>query len=72
MSDVAHSHRATRGARGLTPRREHDVCGVAFVTRASREGSPEVLKMALQALARVAHRGAASAGRVIIWEALEQ
>ena len=41
-------------------RREHDACGVGFVARASGERSHEIVRMALQAVARVAHRGAAS------------
>jgi len=54
------SHRATLGGRGLNPRREQDACGVGFVARASGDPSHEVLSLALQALARVAHRGAAA------------
>ena len=41
-------------------RREHDACGVGFVARATGERSHEIVRMALQAVARVAHRGAAS------------
>jgi glutamate synthase (NADPH/NADH) large chain/glutamate synthase (ferredoxin) len=44
----------------LDPWREHDACGVGFVARASGEPAAEVLRDALQALARVAHRGAAA------------
>src|ERR671925_2010314 len=44
----------------LDPWREHDACGVGFVARASGERSTDILALALQALARVAHRGAAS------------
>jgi glutamate synthase (NADPH/NADH) large chain/glutamate synthase (ferredoxin) len=40
--------------------REHDACGVGFVARATGERSHEIVRMALQAVARVAHRGAAS------------
>jgi glutamate synthase (ferredoxin) len=40
--------------------REHDACGVGFVARASGERSHEIIRLALQAVARVAHRGAAS------------
>ena len=43
-------------ARGLDPWREHDACGVGFVAQASGERSAEVTRLALQALARVAHR----------------
>ena len=53
------SPRHTRSA-GLDPYREHDACGVGFVARATGERSHEVVRLALQALARVAHRGAAS------------
>jgi glutamate synthase domain-containing protein 2/glutamate synthase domain-containing protein 1/glutamate synthase domain-containing protein 3 len=48
-------HGATRGRV-----REHDACGVGFVARASGERSHEIVRLALQAVARVAHRGAAS------------
>src|SRR6266540_6419769 len=44
----------------LNPWREQDACGVGFVARASGERSSEVTRLALQALARVAHRGAAA------------
>jgi glutamate synthase domain-containing protein 2/glutamate synthase domain-containing protein 1/glutamate synthase domain-containing protein 3 len=40
--------------------REHDACGVGFVARTTGERSHQVIRMALQALGRVAHRGAAS------------
>src|SRR5690348_115702 len=49
--------------RGLNPWREHDACGVGFVARASGERSADVTQLALQALARVAHRGAAATDR---------
>jgi len=41
-------------------RRERDACGVGFVARATGERSHEIVRMALEAVARVAHRGAAS------------
>jgi len=41
-------------------RRERDACGVGFVARASGERSHEIVRMALDAVGRVAHRGAAS------------
>ena len=44
----------------LPPWREQDACGVGFVAQATGEPSHEVLQMALTALARLAHRGAAS------------
>jgi len=42
------------------PGREHDACGVGFVAHAGGERSHAVLEMALTAVARLAHRGAAS------------
>ena len=53
-------HAATGPAPALDPAREHDACGVGFVARASGARSHEVVAMALEAVARVAHRGAAS------------
>src|SRR6266566_1448827 len=50
-------------SRELDPWREHDACGVGFVARASGERSAEIARLALQALARVAHRGAAATDR---------
>ena len=44
----------------LDPQREHDACGVGFVADASGTRTHEVVAMALEAVARVAHRGAAS------------
>ncbi len=44
----------------LDPWRERDACGVGFVARASGERSADILGMALTAVARLAHRGAAS------------
>src|SRR5690348_1439039 len=44
----------------LDPWREQDACGVGFVARASGERSHEVTRLALEALKRVAHRGAAA------------
>jgi glutamate synthase (NADPH/NADH) large chain/glutamate synthase (ferredoxin) len=58
-SNSAHLHTATGGG-PLDPRREHDACGTGFVARASGARSHEVVTMALEAVARVAHRGAAS------------
>ncbi|HWC20019.1 MAG TPA: glutamate synthase large subunit [Terriglobales bacterium] len=43
------------------PRFEHDACGVGFVARVSAEPSHELLQMALEALCRLAHRGAVAA-----------
>src|SRR5256885_9310386 len=44
----------------LDPWREQDACGVGFVARASGERSHAVARLALEALKRVAHRGAAA------------
>ena len=54
------ANRASLGGRGLDPWREQDACGVGFLARASGEQSHDLLTLALQAVARVAHRGAAS------------
>src|SRR6266545_3748479 len=54
---------ANSRARDLDPWREHDACGVGFVARASGERSAAIARVALQALARVAHRGAAATDR---------
>ncbi|HEX2610043.1 MAG TPA: hypothetical protein VHK68_03480, partial [Gemmatimonadales bacterium] len=53
-------HAATIAGTPLDPSSEHDACGVGFVAAASGTRSHEVIEMALEALARVAHRGAAS------------
>jgi len=53
-------HVATSPAEALDATREHDACGVGFVAHASGARSHEVVSMALSAVARVAHRGAAS------------
>src|SRR6202008_506543 len=53
-------HAASAAAPGLDPNREHDACGVGLVACASGVRSHEVVSMALEAVARVAHRGAAS------------
>ncbi|HXG43821.1 MAG TPA: glutamate synthase large subunit [Gemmatimonadales bacterium] len=50
-------HRRVVGPESL---RERDACGVGFVARATGERSHEIVRLALQAVARVAHRGAAS------------
>src|SRR5581483_6630310 len=43
------------------PRFEHDACGVGFVARVSGTPSREIVEMGLEALARLAHRGAVAA-----------
>src|ERR687894_868866 len=53
-------HAATSAAASLDATREHDACGVGFVAAASGGRSHEVVAMAVEAAARVAHRGAAS------------
>jgi glutamate synthase (NADPH/NADH) large chain/glutamate synthase (ferredoxin) len=53
-------HAATVADDALDATREHDACGVGFVAHASGVRSHEVISMALEAAARVAHRGAAS------------
>ncbi|MEZ0334922.1 MAG: glutamate synthase large subunit, partial [Gemmatimonadales bacterium] len=53
-------HAATPAASSSDPYREHDACGVGLVACASGARSHEVVSMALEAVARVAHRGAAS------------
>jgi glutamate synthase (NADPH/NADH) large chain/glutamate synthase (ferredoxin) len=47
----------------LDPWRERDACGVGFVARADGERTHDILSMALTAVARLAHRGAASNDR---------
>src|SRR3954469_12400577 len=53
-------HAASIAGTPLYPPRAHDACGVGFVAAAAGARSHEVVQMALQAVARVAHRGAAS------------
>src|SRR4051794_4820070 len=53
-------HAASPPGVALDPTREHDACGVGFVADASGTRRHEVVAMALEAVARVAHRGAAS------------
>src|ERR1044071_6951581 len=54
---------ANRRARDFDPWREHDACGVGAVPRASAQRSADIARLALRALARVAHRGAAATDR---------
>ena len=60
MPDGSRSRWAHSRAPDMNPWREQDACGVGFVALASGECSGEVVRLALQALARVAHRGAAA------------
>ncbi|MFL5402767.1 MAG: hypothetical protein ACJ8BF_08120, partial [Gemmatimonadales bacterium] len=53
-------HAASSSAAALDPTREHDACGVGFVADASGTRAHHVVALALEAVARVAHRGAAS------------
>ena len=53
-------HAATSAGASLDPLRAHDACGVGLVASASGVRAHEVVAMALEAVARVAHRGAAS------------
>ncbi|HEY9016646.1 MAG TPA: hypothetical protein VIM84_16450, partial [Gemmatimonadales bacterium] len=53
-------HAAAISGTPLDPFRQHDACGVGFIAAASGERTHEVIEMALEAVARVAHRGAAS------------
>jgi len=43
------------------PRYEHDACGVAVVARLSNEPGNDVLRLAIEALENLEHRGAAGA-----------
>src|SRR5438552_7609368 len=63
MPAADRSRWANSRARDLDPWREHDACGVGFVARASGKRSADITRLALQALARVAHRGAAATDR---------
>src|SRR6266516_2211439 len=63
MPAADRSRWARSRSRELDPWREHDACGVGFVARASGHRSAEIARLALQALARVAHRGAAATDR---------
>src|SRR4051812_11143727 len=53
-------HAASTAGTSLDPSHEHDACGVGFVAAAAGARTHEVVEMALEAVARVAHRGAAS------------
>ena len=43
------------------PRFEHDACGIGFIARTDRARSHEVLKLALEALCNLEHRGGTDA-----------
>jgi len=63
MPAADRSRWANSRAPELDPWREQDACGVGFVARASGARSADIARLALQALARVAHRGAAATDR---------
>src|SRR6266550_2310462 len=63
MPAADRSRWANSRAPDLDPWREQDACGVGFVARASGHRSVDIARLALQALARVAHRGAAATDR---------
>jgi glutamate synthase (ferredoxin) len=63
MPAADRSRWANSRAPDLDPWREQDACGVGFVARASGHRSADITRLALQALARVAHRGAAATDR---------
>jgi len=63
MPAADRSRWANSRTRDLDPWREHDACGVGFVARASGKRSADITRLALEALARVAHRGAAATDR---------
>ena len=58
--ELSSRHAASTAGTSLDPSHEHDACGVGFIAAAAGARSHEVVEMALQAVARVAHRGAAS------------
>ena len=53
-------HAASTAGTPLDPSHEHDACGVGFIAAASGARTHQVVEMAIEAVARVAHRGAAS------------
>ena len=64
-SAPAHPRHAARGALAIddglnSPYADHDACGTGFIARADGVRTREVVSMALEALARVAHRGGAA------------
>src|SRR2546428_1997063 len=63
MPAADRSRWASSRARGLGPGREQDGGGVGLVARGPGHGSADIARLALQALARVAHRGAAATDR---------
>ncbi len=62
-SDRRHAATGRPGDGCADPWRERDACGVGFVAQASGARSTTILRHALQALVRVAHRGAVATDR---------
>jgi glutamate synthase domain-containing protein 1 len=56
------SNRQPKQADGLyDPRYEHDACGVAVVARLDNNASHEVVRLGIEAVTNLEHRGAAGA-----------
>src|SRR5271169_997140 len=53
----------SRGRTLLNPRFDHESCGVGFVATLRRASNHDILRLALTALGRLAHRGAVAADR---------
>src|SRR5271169_1311521 len=53
----------SRGRTLLNPRFDHESCGVGFVATLRRASNHDILRLALAALACLAHRGAVAADR---------
>ena len=62
-TDPRHAARPVGVGDGFDPSQERDACGVGFIARASGARTHEVVRLAVEAVARVAHRGAASTDR---------
>jgi glutamate synthase (ferredoxin) len=58
---VTHREKAEKEAGLYDPAFEHDACGIGFVADRAGRATAEVLRLALQALSRMAHRGAVDA-----------
>ena len=60
-ADARHARRGGPEEFGaLSPARPHDACGVGFIAQRSGARSHEVTRLAIEAVSRVAHRGASS------------
>src|SRR3974390_1318169 len=53
----------SRGRTLLNSRFDHESCGVGFVATLHRASNHDILRLALTALGRLAHRGAVAADR---------